>query len=176
MPFPSCEELRLLLDNIFPILLALTFFILLFSILCRRQTPPRSLLALAGSYNDEDPRLYTNKAAYLSLLKAPPSWALTANMTCLQWQQNKENVGTMNSSTSANTHVNELSSVHAKCASGIPFLMSVADEKAVLSKRLDSPTPVSPSSRWELLCQHVFFGNFAAEDIGMQSPISDCAI
>jgi hypothetical protein len=97
-------------------------------------------------------------------------------MTSLQWQQNKENVDTMNSSTSANTHVNELSSVHAKCASGIPFLMSVADEKAVLSKRLDSPTPVSPSSRWELLCQHVFFGNFAAEDIGMQSPISDRAI
>jgi hypothetical protein len=49
-------------------------------------------LTLAGLYNDEDPRVYTKKAAYISLLKAPPSWAMAANIHIpVKWQQDKEN-------------------------------------------------------------------------------------
>jgi hypothetical protein len=72
-------------------------------------------------------------------------------------------------------HVN-VPSVLAKCASGVPFLMSSVDERAVLSKRLDSPQQLLPTrivlSPWEL-CRHLFFGNFASEDSGTQSPFSE---
>lgn len=212
--------------------------------------PPRSLLVLAGSYNDEDPRLYTPKAACISLLKAPRSWALMANIVPLQlWQDDKENAteaatkitlpcqhekentteapstqkgqqdqkkkwmeaaanmpqevqqqqdkketareavvamlpqrlqdeekddDDASSMFNSSVHVN-VPSVLAKCASGVPFLMSSVDERAVLSKRLDSPqlprTRIA-LSRWEL-CRHLFFGNFASEDSCTQSPFSE---
>jgi hypothetical protein len=199
-------------------------------------------LVLAGSYNDEDPRVYTSKAAYISLLKAPPSWALTANIVPMQWQQDKENTTEASkislqcqrekeiTTEAPNTpqgqkenkkiltetnsmpkevvqqqdrkentteaaeivpqrqqykendddasisgsaiHVN-VPSVYARCASGVPFLMSAVDEKAVISRRLDSPpTSTRILSRWGL-CRHLFFGNFASEDNCTQSPLSE---
>jgi hypothetical protein len=92
-----------------------------------------------------------------------------------QGQQDKQNdedddASIFNSSIHAN-----VPTVHAKCASGVPFLMSAVDEKAVLSKHLDSPPPLFTQitlSRWEL-CRHLFFGNFASEDSCTQSPFSE---
>lgn len=132
--------------------------------------PPRSLLALAGAYTGDDTRTFTRRAAYVSLLRAPPSWALAATIPQVQWcqwqEKNKDSeVSTANRSNDE-CQLAEVT-IHAKCASGVPFVMPAVEETTILSKRLDTMSQLSPtshiSSRWEL-CQHILFGNFCTED------------
>jgi len=128
----------------------------------RRQQPPRSLLQLASAYSGEDTRAYSVMSASVALLRAPPSWAMAATMS-LYSPCDKENTRARYSDNDT------LSPVRAKCASGVPFLMSAMDETAVLSKRLEQSSPPSSprtitTTQWEL-CQQILFGNFRMEEI-----------
>lgn len=91
-------------------------------------------------------------AASVSLLRAPPSWALAATMTLSDRKGKEDKVP------------EATTAVHAKCASGVPFLMSAVDETTVLSERLEQEPHHSPTlTRWDV-CRETLFGRFCAED------------
>ena len=126
----------------------------------RRQYPPRSLMPLAGSYSHVHFSQYSEMAASVSFLRAPPSWAMASTMTMQRQQDDKDT----DSATFTDSLEGAMSPVRAKCASGVPFLMSAVDETIVLSTRFQqTASPRSVTTQWEL-CQQIFFGSVSVEE------------
>ncbi len=126
----------------------------------RRQYPPRSLMSLADSYSHVHFSQYSEMATSVSLLRAPPSWAMASIMTIQRQQDDKDT----DSAAFTDSQEDPMPPVRAKCASGVPFLMSAVDETTVLSTRFQQiASPRSVTTQWEL-CQQIFFGSFSVEE------------
>lgn len=108
--------------------------------------------------------------ASVAFLRAPPSWAMAATVS-MRHQHDKENAVTNNVITDV-VKDEQSPTVRAKCASGVPFLLSAEDQQTILSKRFEQTSPRSPRSvttKWELY-QQVLFGSFRTEETCVVSP------